>query len=117
MTYAIDLEDKLSKYYEEASKKGGINSDEFKNRAKMSIKRKTKLERSRRENITEITLEPIEGLNQEDYKLNFSNLSLESFKATERIISKYYRDAGPKINVLESRRIFKKYCKEHSDLE
>jgi len=101
LSFAILLEENLEGLYKElASKENGILSEEFSKRAKECVKRKQRLERSRRENITEITLEPIEGLDENKYQLNLSGKSLQDIDAIEKQIITFYFDVTPKINVL-----------------
>lgn len=118
MKFAIDLESNLAEYYEnnQLSENHQALKDEFMSRAKGSLKRKKNLERSRRENVTEITLEPIEGLFADEYELIPENFSIETINKNEEIVVKFFSDAGPKINVLETRRVFKRCLKEHSNL-
>ena len=118
MKFAIDLESNLAEYYENSniSENNQAHKEEFTSRVKASLKRKKNLERSRRENVTEITLEPIEGLQVDDYKFNFEDFSVEGVNKNEEIAIKFFSEAGPKINVLETRRVFKRCLKEHSNL-
>jgi hypothetical protein len=116
MTFAADLENQLAQFYEKASREGGIHSEEFSRRAKSCIKRKQRLERSRRENVTEITLEPIEGLNATDYQLDLTNNLPKSIDVIEKRIVRFYSDVIPKINVLESQRVLLRCQKEHNNL-
>ena len=116
MTFAINLENQLANFYEKASKEGGIHSEEFTRRAKACIKRKRRLERSRRENVTEITLEPIEGLKAADYQLDLANSLPKTVDVIEKRIVRFYSDVIPKINVLESRRVLIRCQKEHNNL-
>lgn len=115
LTFAADLENRLAEFYEKASKEGGIHSEEFSRRAKSCIKRKRRLERSRRENVTEITLEPIEGLNTADYQLDLTNNIPKNVDVIEKLITRFYSDVIPKINVLESRRVLTRCQKEHNN--
>lgn len=115
MTFAANLENQLAQFYEKASKEGGIHSEEFSRRAKACIKRKRRLERSRRENVTEITLEPIEGLNVADYQLDLTNNFPKTVDVIEKRIIGFYSDVIPKINVLESRRVLIRCQKEHNN--
>lgn len=119
MTFAIDIEEKLSQYYEAAAGKVDKYAEEFKKRAKSSRDRKRKLERSRRENVTEITLEPVEGLDENDYKIssNLNDYSVVSVNTIEKIVLQFYADVTPKINVLESRRVLKRCYKEHNKFD
>ena len=118
LSYAILLEEKLERFYKDlASKENGILSKEFSIRAKACVKRKQRLERSRRENITEITLEPIEGLDENKYLLNLSSKSLQDLDTNEKQIITFYFDVTPKINILETRRVLKRCQKEHNNLK
>jgi len=100
LSFAIKLEGKLSKYYEEAVPKlEGHHSQELLERSKKANKRKKKIERSRR-----------------NYSINFDDYSIESINTIEKTLTKFYIDAGPKINVLETRRVFKKCYEEHNNL-
>ena len=118
LSFAILLEEKLVGFYTNlASKENGILSEEFSKRAKACVKRKQRLERSRRENITEITLEPIEGLDESNYKLNLSGKSPQDIDEMEKRVITFYFDVTPKINVLETRRALKRCQKEHNNLK
>lgn len=116
LTYAIGLESLLAEYYENAGKNNESYQSEFGTRSKASLKRKKNLERSRRENVTEITLEPIEGLDTANYLIDTTKIDLDTINNNEMIVVKFYEDAGPKLNVLESKRLFKRCHKEHSNL-
>lgn len=107
LSYAIQLEANLQVYYQTLG-----NAE----RAKEAEKRKTKLERVRRENVVEITLEPIEGLNETDYTLNLEDTSAEGQRAVEQIAARFYADAAPKINVLQARRALERCGTEHMNL-
>jgi hypothetical protein len=118
LSFAILLEEKLVGFYTNlASKENGILSEEFSIRAKACVKRKQRLERSRRENITEITLEPIEGLDESNYRMDLSGKSLQDIDAIEKQIITFYFDVTPKINVLEARRVLKRCQNEHNNLK
>lgn len=116
LTYAIELERLLAEYYDNAAKNNESYQSEFGTRSKASLKRKKNLERSRRENVTEITLEPIEGLDTANYLIDTTKIDLDTINNNEMIVVKFYEDAGPKLNVLESKRLFKRCHKEHSNL-
>lgn len=114
--FALQLEEQLAEFYEQAAKEDEINAEEFARRAKGCRIRKRNLEQSRRLNVTEMILESVEGLDKSNYQLDLK-LTPEAINAVEEIVSRFYADAGPKINVLESRRIFKRCQKEHSKLD
>ena len=107
MTFAIDLEGKLHDYYQAAG-----NGE----RAREADKRRTKLERVRRESVLEITLEAIDGLNEADYALNLNDTSPSGQQAVEKTAAQFYADVAPKINVREAQRALEKIGKEHATL-
>lgn len=79
-------------------------------------KRKQKLERARREHVLEITLEPIEGLNEEDYALNTADTSSEGQATVAQTAARFYRDAAPKINVRQAQRVLERCGKSYQDM-
>lgn len=102
MTFAIELEAKLVDVYARAGKADWSAASE---------KRKQKLERVRRENVVEITLEPIEGLNAADYTLP-PNASPSEAAA---IAARFYTDVAPKINVRSAARSLEQTGKQHAE--
>lgn len=107
LTHAINLESSLNDYYLAIG-----NTD----RAKASDKRRKKLERVRRENVLEITLEPIDGLDEADYDLNLDDTSDAGQVAIETSASQFYSDVAPKINVRQAQRALERCGKEHTAL-
>ncbi len=107
LTHAIELESSLNDYY---------SSIDQSDRAKASDKRRKKLERVRRENVVEITLEPIEGLDEADYVLNLNDTSEAGQVAIEAMASQFYNDVAPKINVRQAQRALERCGKEHAEL-
>jgi hypothetical protein len=107
LTYAIELETRLRDYYQAA----GDSS-----RAADADKRRQNMERVRRENVTEIKLEPIQGLDEANYALNLDDTSPEGRKAVERIAAQYYTDVAPHINVREAQRALERAARQHSEL-
>jgi hypothetical protein len=105
LTYAIDLETRLRDYYTRAG-------DAV--RAAAADKRRSNLERVRRENVVEITLEPIEGLDEADYPLDLADTSAEGQQSARDIAARFYTDVAPKINVREARRALERAGKEHA---
>lgn len=104
LTYAIELETQLHEYY------NGLDDSD---RAKAADKRRKKLERVRRENVLEITLEPIDGLSADDYAINFEDTSADSIESTA---AQFYSDVAPKINVRQAQRALERCGKEHQAL-
>ena len=107
LSYAIQLETSLRDYYTTAGDAS---------RAADADKRRANLERVRRENITEIKLEPIEGLHEDDYVLNLGDTSPAGAKAVEAAAARFYTDAAPQINVREAQRALERCARQHSDL-
>lgn len=107
MTYAIELEAQLVNYYT------GIGDDE---RTKAADKRRVNLERTRRENVTEIKLEAIDGLDAGDYELNLEDTSEAGQTAVEQTAAQFYADVAPKINVREAQRMLERCGKQHRQL-
>ena len=107
LSYAISLEHTLQTYYTNA---GNLA------RAKEAERRKIKLERTRRENVLEITLEPIEGLNANDFPLNLEDISDEGQRMIEEAAARFYAAAAPKIHVLQAQRDLERVGKQHEAL-
>ena len=104
LSHAIDMESQLSNWYRHIGDAA---------QAKAADKRRKKLERVRRENVVEITLEPIEGLSADDYALDLSGGSADCQASVERVAAQFYRDAAPKINVRAAQRALERCGKEH----
>lgn len=107
LTFAIDLETRLRDYYTAAGDAA---------RAADADKRRINLERVRRENITEIKLEPIEGLHEADYTLDLADTSAAGMQAVEATAARFYTDVAPKINVREAQRALERCARQHSEL-
>ncbi|MBE0690533.1 MAG: hypothetical protein IH587_10485 [Anaerolineae bacterium] len=107
MTFAIEMETKLRDYYQSAGDAA---------RAADADKRRSNLERVRRENVTEIKLEPIEGLDEADYVLDLTTPSAEAHPAIETIAARFYQDVAPKINVREAQRALERCGRQHAEL-
>jgi hypothetical protein len=106
-TFAIELETRLRDYYSAAGDAS---------RATDADKRRINLERVRRENVTEIKLEPIEGLHEDDYALDLSDTSPAGQKAVEAAAVRFYTDTAPTINVREAQRALERCAKQHREL-
>jgi hypothetical protein len=104
LSYAIELETHLAAYYEAAG---------LADQAKVARSNAEALEKSRRQNVTEITLEPIEGLDEAHYAFDAASTSPAQASA---LILKFYEDVTPKINVLETRQTLKRCQKNHKRL-
>lgn len=107
ISYAINLESDLVEYYKAAG-----DSD----RAAEADKRRSNLERVRRENVVEITLEAIDGLDEADYNFNFDDTSEVGQSAVEATAARFYEDVAPKINVRQAQRVLNRYAGQHAGL-
>lgn len=107
LSYAIEMEGQIAAYYQSAGETS---------RAADAQKRKTNLERVRRENVTEIKLEPIEGLHESDYAMNFADASAANQQAIETAAARFYTDTAPKLNVREAQRALERCAKQHREL-
>ena len=107
LTFAIELEARLRDYYQAVG-----NSS----RAADADKRRANLERVRRENVTEIKLEPIEGLDEANYALNLDDTSLTGQQTIERTAARFYVEVAPKINVREAQRALERCGRQHEEL-
>jgi len=104
MSYVIELETRLTSYYQAIG-----NAD----RATSADKRRIKLERIRRENVVEITLEPIDGLDEADFPFNWEDASDAGQTAVEAAFVQFYSAIAPKINVLTAQRALERCGQEH----
>ncbi|MBK8022706.1 MAG: hypothetical protein IPK19_15045 [Chloroflexi bacterium] len=102
--FAIDLETKLRDYYASAGEPDSAAACE---------KRRTNLERVRRENVTEIKLEPIEGLDEANYALELADTTETGWRANHAAAARFYEDTAPKINVREAQRALERCAKQH----
>lgn len=106
MTFAIGLEARLRDFYTAAGNEENATASE---------KRRVTLERVRRENVTEIKLEPINDLYEADYALNLEDTSAENQKAVAATAAQFYADAAPKLNVREAQRALERVAKQHRE--
>ncbi len=107
MTHAIHQEAALKDYFDIIGQPG---------RAKEADKRRTTLERIRREYVVEITLEPIEGLSADDYVLNLEDDSEAGRAAVLETAAKFYAEVAPKINVRQAQRALEKCGRQYTEL-
>ena len=80
------------------------------------------MEKTRRENVTEMILEPVTGLHQEDYEINLKMLDpmgdidvLTVAMILEEREKKFFRDASSKIPLPEVARIFRKIAQRKEE--
>ena len=77
------------------------------------------MEKTRRENVTEMILEPVTGLHQEDYEINLKMPDstgdvdvLRTAMILEEREKKFFHDAAAKVSLPEVARIFRKIAQK-----
>ncbi len=117
MSFAIELEGKLERYYESVA---GFD-DAFVDYAARYAKRKQRMTQVRQEYVTEMVLEPISGLNIADYEQNASETPMDRAAALAKAIrleanaQKFYVESSAKLNVTEAIRTFQKFGQENGE--
>lgn len=122
LTYAIDFEGKITRFFTAAaqSSAAGPAAPTFGQLAQEGERRLKVLERTRRECVAEMILEPIAGFRSEDFEVKAtaggsgSDL-LKQAAEVEVLAEKYYSIASQKVTVPEVSRVLKKMAKAHAD--
>ena len=104
MSFGLDLEQQAAAFYEIAAR--GVLEEPFANLAKSARKRAVRMERTRREGIAEMILEPITGMDGDDYQLELTPDAdeaelLRQAIALEETTQRFYMDAAGKIPIRE----------------
>jgi hypothetical protein len=106
LKFAMELEEKAISFYEEVRNKSS-KSDHFTTLVQRGQKRLKILERVRRENTTEMILEPITGLDPDAYTPEISipegsdDKAIQSIAiALEKKLQEFYTDAAVKVEFL-----------------
>ena len=107
LTHAIEQEGRIADYYKKAG-----NAEQ----SSAADKRRAKLERARSLYVLEITLEPIEGLDEANYTLNLDDTSAAGQKAVAATAARFYSEVAPYINVRDAQRTLEKCGKEYAAL-
>ena len=113
LTHAIELEEQAVSFYESVPEQV---QGPFGELAQDSRKRLTRLERARREGVTEMILEPITGLDSEAYQLDLGPDSacaepLQQARAQEELLSRFYQDAADKLPIREVEPLFRRLAR------
>jgi len=117
MSYALDLETRTVAFYEAAAR--GDLEQPFNSMLKNARKRATRVERMRREMVNEMILEPIAGMDGDDYFFQPSLDGGEEQLLDQALILanatyQFYSDAAQKIPVREVVQLCKRMAKESS---
>jgi len=124
LSFALEFEGNITRFFEAAAGKAGKGEagDLFAELAEAGEKRLKVLERTRRENVAEMILEPISGFCSEEYPCETAISAAASApdlvkQATglETTAEAYYGAASGKVTVPEVARILKKIAKQHAD--
>ncbi len=116
LSYAMKFEEQAATFYATAAK--GKLTDVFTDIERSSRKRAKRMERTRREGVAEMILEPIMGLNGDDYQTVLSadaneSLLLEQAIALEDTAIRFYRDAAAKLPIREVVRTFTRMAEDN----
>lgn len=122
LTYAMELEEKCEGFYKAAAKAAeGDAAGVFEELADDAEKRMRRVEKSKRENITEMILEPITGFDSDDYSPDVEVPTGASVKelvkkalAFEQVAVDFYTTASGKIATREVARTLGKLAKENA---
>jgi rubrerythrin len=117
MGFAAEMAREVGETYQSLSEKARdpVLRSTLKELAAEAAKNHSLMEKTRRENVTEMILEPIAGLNQEDYEVDLKGLSqiddtdlLKIALLLEERGNRFFRDASAKVPLPEVARIFRK---------
>lgn len=116
MTFALELEQQAQEFYEVGAREGV--AEIFSALAGGSRKRVGRVERTRREGVAEMILEPITGLNSEAYQPELDaqvepGERLEQAQRLEAVCARFYHDASEKLPIREVARTFQGMAREN----
>jgi rubrerythrin len=115
LSFALEMEKHATVFYSDAAR--GELEELFLRLADGSKKREIRIERARREGIAEMILEPISGLDSDDFEVNpdpnaGSGDILNHAVALERNAARFYDEAAKKLPVREVARILIRMAKD-----
>ena len=115
LKFAIEFEQVCAKFYREA----GLNNGNWQALAASADKRAARLDRVRREMVTEMILEPITGLQaaayQCDWNVSAPDRIIAQARAIEEMGRRFYGDMASCVSIAEVVRAFKKLAQEHEN--
>ena len=123
LRFAIDLEAEAERRYQQAAEAAGSAAagESLRVLARAKRKRRQTLERARQENVAEMILETIRGLDSADFAApvlpsgGSLAATLASLVAFEESCAAFYSAAGRKIGLAEVARIFDRLAREGDD--
>ena len=115
--FAMDLEERAATFYGRAAP-GGLGRV-FDKRAQDVKKRLRRLERARRELVSEMILGSITGLDGDNYRVTLDAVAdeatlLAQARDLEAASTRFYRDAATKMPIREVARLLKRLADEHA---
>ena len=117
MGFAAEMVGQTKETYEDLIGKAGNSSlkKTLRELAEEEKKNYSLMEKTRRENVTEMILEPITGLHREDYDMDLRGLEQRNDGDLLRIVltlegreKRFFQDASAKVPLPEVARIFRK---------
>ncbi len=124
LAFAIKLEGRSAEFYEEAASlaKDSATKEVFLTLAEAKGRRKKLVEKSRREYVNEMLLEPIEGLDGSDYLVETELSSKTDYSAAWRLgmeleenSRRFYLDAAELFTLPQLARVLRKLGQENAD--
>ena len=124
LAFAIKLESRSAEFYEEAASlaKDPAPKEVFLSLAEAKARRKKLVEKSRREYVNEMLLEPIEGLNGSDYLVETELSSKTEYSAAWRLAMeleensrRLYLNAAELFALPQLARVLRKLGQENAD--
>jgi len=117
MGFAMELEMRATSLYEARAE---LPSDLREAMIRSAKKKHRRLEKARREGVVELALEPISGLDGDDYPLEGPTEkgragALRGAIALEETSARFYRDAGKKLPMQEIARLFTRCAKNNQE--
>jgi rubrerythrin len=110
--FALQMEERTASFYQTVAQ--DHPGELFTDLARRARKRVTRLERARREGVAEMILEPITGLDGDDYSivLDPEAVPAEQALALEEAAARFYREAANNMPILEIVRLFERMADE-----
>jgi rubrerythrin len=116
VSFALAWEQRAAAFYAQSAR--GALSERFEELAAGSRKRAERVERARREGVSEMILESIVGLDGDDYEVDLEVETTHASRirqalALEAVSARFYRDAAAKLPIREVARLFRRLAKEN----
>ncbi len=117
LRFAIELEKGAAAYYERAAQAAASSPQGLSDLAQAHHKRRQLAEQTRRENVTEMILEPIYGLREEDWRVDLEGAGWGQAVALEGKLRGFYIAAAAKVSIPQVARILRRMAEENARLE